>query len=290
MIVPAPEISVVICTLDGASTINEALDSLAAQVTEISWELVVSDNGSTDSTQSAVRGHPILGAGARIVDASGRRGLAHARNVGAAAARGTFVTFVDDDDVVDPEWLQALTEALRERRFVGSAMAYDRLNDASTMVGRAAFQSTELGSFAGFAVVNGAGFGVERELWDAVGGNDESFDISCEDFDFAIRVQRECGVAPVLAERAVYHYRQRAGAWRAFRQGRRYGKGQVQLAARHDPGRTSNDVRRALRMWWWILTRAPFHLFSDRRTMWARQLGLRVGRLEGSITERTWYP
>ena len=284
-----PEVSVIICTLDGESTIAQTMDSLAGQITDVSWELIVSDNGSTDATRTVVNAHPSLGQRARIVDSSERRGLAYARNVGVAAAQGRFVAFVDDDDVVDPEWLQQLTEAMRAHRFVGSAMAYDQLNDPSTMVGRQAFQSTELGSFAGFVVVNGA-CGVERELWDAVGGNDESFDTSCEDFDFAIRVQRQCGVVPVLAERAVYHYRQRAGAWRSFRQGRRYGRGQVRLAARHHLERAPNDVRRALRMWWWILTRAPFHLFSDRRTMWARQLGLRAGRLEGSIAERTWYP
>ena len=56
-----PEVSVIICTLNGADTISEALDSLAVQETDVEWELIVSDNGSTDDTRTIVRAHPALG-------------------------------------------------------------------------------------------------------------------------------------------------------------------------------------------------------------------------------------
>jgi glycosyltransferase involved in cell wall biosynthesis len=285
-----PETSVIICTLNGAATIRGALDSLAAQRTDVEWELVVSDNGSTDDTRDVVRSHPVLGDRARIVDASDRRGLSHARNVGVAAARGRFVAFVDDDDEVAPDWLEQLTRALRRHRFVGSRMEYRKLNAAADMVGRAEFQSQSLGSVLGFPVVNGA-CGIERGLWEAAGGNDKSVTPSGEDFDFAIRVQRKCGVVPVLATRAVYHYRQRSGLRASFRQGRRYGYGHVILFARHSSEPLSRaEARRALRMWWWVLSRAPFHVASSRRAVWARQLGMRIGRIQGSIAMWVWCP
>jgi glycosyltransferase involved in cell wall biosynthesis len=285
-----PEVSVIICTLDGAETITGALDSLAAQETDVEWELIVSDNGSTDHTLDVVRAHAVFGDRVRVVDSSDRRGLSHARNVGVTSARGRFVAFVDDDDEVASDWLEELTRALRVHRFVGSRMEYRKLNSPEAMIGRAEFQSDSLGSIFGYTVVNGA-CGVERVLWKQVGGNDEDLTVSAEDFDFAIRLQRDLDVRPFLAERAVYHHRQRGGLMKSFRQGRRYGVGHATLFARYGPDTVSPEqARRARHMWWWLLSRAPLRPFSKSGAAWARHLGIRIGRLEGSFRQRRWCP
>lgn len=285
---PSPELSVIMCTLDGAETIGGALDSLAAQDTDVVWELVVSDNGCSDGTLDVVRSHT-LGDGALIVDSSDVRGLAHARNVGVAVSSGRFVAFLDDDDEIAPDWVTAITRAVRNDRYVGSRMEYAALNGSSQMEGRAPFQSESLGSLFGHTVVNGA-CAIERELWDLVDGNDETLTHTGEDFDFSIRVQRASGITPTLARDATYHHRQRLTTPAAFRQGWRYGYGHAQLWARYGDRRTAADRRWTRHMWWWVVTRAPFRLWSPRRITWARQLGLRLGRLHGSIVERRWYP
>jgi glycosyltransferase involved in cell wall biosynthesis len=284
-------ISVVLCTHNGAATIADQLDALTSQRVTVEWELVVVDNCSTDRTVEIVNRFIENGAACRIVDARDQRGLAYARNVGARAARFPIVAFCDDDDIVGDGWIDALAAGVARHRFAASRMEYDRLNPPETMMGRSAFQQAELSTMFGYRLSNGA-LAIERALWDQVGGNDESLVRTGEDFDFSIRVQRDCGVKPVLVPDAVYHYRQRQGMNASFVQGRAYGSAHVLLYRRY--GRESTEVGRervrALHDWGWLITRAPLVLFSSRRSAWARRLGLRVGRLGGSLQHRVWYP
>ncbi len=48
------EHSVVMVCLNGAETLGEALESLAAQEADVDWELVYVDNGSTDASRAIV--------------------------------------------------------------------------------------------------------------------------------------------------------------------------------------------------------------------------------------------
>src|SRR5207248_1597199 len=70
--------------------------------------------------------------GLRIVDACERRSLAHAKNRGAAEARGDLLAFCDGDDVVLPGWLEALVDAARTADVVGGTFELETLNDPLT--------------------------------------------------------------------------------------------------------------------------------------------------------------
>jgi len=64
------------------------------------WEVIVSNNGSTDETVAIVEQYQDKLPNLRIVDSSDQRGAAHARNVGALAAAGEALAFCDADDEV----------------------------------------------------------------------------------------------------------------------------------------------------------------------------------------------
>ena len=181
-----------------------------------------------------------------------------------------------------------MAKALEQYPYVASRMDYADLNDHRVMRGRAEFQSEELAQLFGYTVSNGA-IGVHRDLWMRLGGNDETLATVGEDFDFAIRAQKQFGIEPVLVPDAVYHYRQRAGTRSTFSQARRYGRSHVALLRRHGALRLdrSQELRRAGRDWWWILTRSVLLVRPDRRVRWTRRAGMRCGRLEGSVRERT---
>lgn len=284
------DLSVILCSLNGSETIGAQLEALQRQHTSHSFEVVVVDNGSTDGTADIVRGVAVDDPRFRLVSAPERQNLSYARNVGVAAAQAPAVAFCDDDDLVSDGWVEGLVTALRDSAFVASALEYERLNDAERLVGRSRFQSEVIGQMFGLAVTNGA-IAIERALWDSVGGNDEAFGTTGEDFDFAMRVFEETGVRPSLADGAVYHYRLRDGSRGAFRQARRFGRSHAQLYARHGRGRVdvSENTRQALRDWWWITTRAPFALAGVRRENWAMRAGRRVGRLQGSLRFRVLW-
>jgi hypothetical protein len=103
-----PMISVVIPTYNSGEFILRTLSSVLAQ-TYRDFEIVVSDDGSTDGTLDAVRtflgGFP--GISWRLVENS-HGGPGAARNAGILAASGEWVAFLDSDDVWFPEKLSCV--------------------------------------------------------------------------------------------------------------------------------------------------------------------------------------
>lgn len=88
-----PAFSVVIPAYNAAQTLAEALDSVFDQKTDLPFEVVLVDDGSTDSTPQIARSYR----GLRYV-AKKNGGEASARNAGLRAARSPIVTFLDADD------------------------------------------------------------------------------------------------------------------------------------------------------------------------------------------------
>jgi glycosyltransferase involved in cell wall biosynthesis len=94
-------VSVVIPTYNGQRYILATLDSVLAQKHR-PLEILVVDDGSTDSTKEIVRDYaPEV----RLIEQE-RRGHPAARNVGIRAATGEFLGFVDHDDLWSPDKLE----------------------------------------------------------------------------------------------------------------------------------------------------------------------------------------
>ena len=106
------KLSVIIPLFNDAEYIAIQLNALANQNWSEPWELIVSDNGSTDGSLRVVEQYRKRIPNLRIVDSSDMRGAAHARNVGATAALSDNLAFCDADDEVAPGWLKAMGEAL----------------------------------------------------------------------------------------------------------------------------------------------------------------------------------
>lgn len=90
-----PYLSVIVPLYDGARYIAETLTSLQQQEGAERIEVVVVDDGSTDDGPAIVAAHPV---GARLVRQA-NRGVAAARNRGCLEARGTWLAFLDQDDL-----------------------------------------------------------------------------------------------------------------------------------------------------------------------------------------------
>jgi glycosyltransferase involved in cell wall biosynthesis len=287
----ALDLTVILPVRNGAATIAQQLDALMSSEWDGSWEVLIVDNGSTDATPELVASYVLRDDRVRVTQALDHAGLSYARNVGVAHARGRAVAFCDDDDRVDPKWVAAMGEALREHRVVASHMVYETMSGPAALDGRADFQSKDVERLFGLPVVNGA-TGWNRALWLELGGNDESMRTTGEDFDMALRAHLEAGVEPYFAEAAVYHCRRRTGFKATFRQARAYGWSHVELYRRFGQGRVDRrrELRRALTTWYWLVKAFPTLRRADARTIWAWRAGQRVGRLEGCIRSRTLWP
>ena len=76
--------------------------------------------------------------------------MSHARNVGAAAARGELLAVCDGDDVVEPGWLSAFVAASPEHDLMGGAFDERTLNPPPVRAWRAPRPDTGLTSSGGF--------------------------------------------------------------------------------------------------------------------------------------------
>ena len=88
------DVSVVIPTHNRAQLVKEAIDSVLAQSQPVR-EIIVVDDGSTDATKNLLSNY---GAKIQALYESGK-GASAARNLGMRAATGTWIAFLDDDDV-----------------------------------------------------------------------------------------------------------------------------------------------------------------------------------------------
>jgi hypothetical protein len=104
------DVSVVVCTRNGAPRVRAHLGTVAAAVRAagVEAELIVVDNGSTDDTVTAARQ---AASDVHIVLAP-KPGLARARNAGVIAARGRAVLFTDDDVDTPIDWVTRMSTPL----------------------------------------------------------------------------------------------------------------------------------------------------------------------------------
>lgn len=286
-----PDVSVILCTHNGAASILDQVDAVLAQETDRSFELVVVDNDSSDGTGDLVRSHTGGDQRVRVIRATERRRLGYARNAGAAAARSDLITFVDDDDRVGEGWLQALAEGLDESPIVAMRLILDEINEPAAAQSRGHRQVYGIDDFYGIPVASF--IALPRELFFGAGGNDEDLP-SAEDVDFAVRLFQTYGITPTWCPDATYHYRLRPDPRSAYRQGVSYGKAMPTVYRRwrnHCPRPVSTrDTVAALRDIVRLAAMTPLALRDDAREMrWAYRSGIRVGRLRGSLRERVLY-
>ena len=112
-----------------------------------------------------------------------------------------------------------------------------------------------------------------------------------EDTDFSLRAS-EHGVDPVFVGDAVLHFRLRSDVRGAFRRGRHLGKSSVKTYVRWGRALGAQRDRTGVlvRSWIGYVLRLPTLGNRGRRLVYAQQLGRRVGRLQGSLAARVWYP
>ena len=114
-----PLVSVIIPTRNRAALLERALESVFSQWglgVEFDLDVIVVDDGCTDSTAAVLAEFPEV----RCVRLSSHRGASAARNAGIEASRGTFVCFLDDDDVWLPGRLRLQIRVLERHPEAGA--------------------------------------------------------------------------------------------------------------------------------------------------------------------------
>jgi glycosyltransferase involved in cell wall biosynthesis len=285
------EVSVVIPYRNAAAHIRDQLEALATQEVEGAWEVVLADNGSDDdSRQIAETFSDRLNL--RLVDASARIGSAFARNLGAQAASGKKLIFVDADDEVAPGYVAAIARALDSHDFVTSAFDHEALNPEWVRLAHGpTWRDEENPLFVQFGVLPFAGgsIGVSRPAFEAVGGFPEYLGRM---YDIALSWEIQfAGTELYYVPDAVYRVRYRDSLRELFRQGVAGGADAALLYLHY---RTRGMVRRTIMdaaKSWLRLARAlgRVRTKADLAPL-ALQLGREIGRALGSLRHSVFFP
>ena len=211
----------VVVTWQGAEFLAACLDSLAAQTVE--HELIVVDNASTDGTADVLAGYPA----ARVLRTERNLGFAGGAEAGLRAAHGTFVAFLNDDAVAEPDWLAALLRAITEDDRIAAVTSLMLLagseppvvNNAGVVLlptlegaDRAAgADPAEVGGPADVFGFSGGAAMLRRSAALAVGGFPERFFLYYEDTDLSWRL-RLSGWSIRYEPTAVVHHRHAASS------------------------------------------------------------------------------
>jgi glycosyltransferase involved in cell wall biosynthesis len=232
-----PSVSVVIPCRNAADTLTAQLDALLRQTYRGRWEVLISDNGSTDQTRQLAERYAHRLPGLRVIDCRDRPGAGYARNVAAAASTADRLVFCDADDEVAPDWLEQMMLALDRDRFVAGRLDAAKLNSAAVVRSRTLPQSTGLQESPfgpGLPHASAENMGIHHKIFAAIGGFDADVRI-LEDTDLCWRVQL-AGTPLAFAERAVVHVRLRSTFSGMWKQGWGYGHADALLEERYGPG------------------------------------------------------
>ncbi|MFD1814794.1 glycosyltransferase [Rhodococcus gannanensis] len=285
-------VSVIIPVRNGLPHIDEQLRALADQDYAGDWEVIVSDNGSTDGTREHLESHAVTSTlDLTLVDSSARTGVSHARNVGACAARGDLFVFFDADDRVRPDCLTNLVDAAQGFDAVSGALVTTEINSVAVAKSRRIFPPDKPWEMAaGIPTLPGANHAVWRHAHNGTGGWDESLTAS-EDNDFAWRLQRS-GYTIGHSADAIVDYRLRSPCRQVWNQGMAYGEGEVDIRVKHVGDELfpafPNPLRFPLTLVGFIAKNPLLPMLVTRtpRRYWLFSLGYEVGRIRGSIRHR----
>lgn len=205
-------VSVVIPTYNRAKFLAQALTSFQDQ-TRIPHQLLVIDDGSTDETESVVRGFP---SATYLRKENG--GKSSALNMSLDHVSGDYVWFFDDDDVAESDALERLVSALELNPECGFAFGTFAMRatqglDLGPAVGASsvpdfAHQSQFLALMEG-CFLSGATLMARTSCYREIGGFDERFRRS-QDYQMALRLaHRWEGV--LVQGGPLFHYRRHEG-------------------------------------------------------------------------------
>lgn len=160
-------ISIVTPTYNRAHLIPKTIESVQKQ-TYTDWELIIVDDGSTDATEKTIQ--PFLKDTRISYIKKENSGATHTRNVGAAHAKGDFITFLDSDDEAYPNWLQSIHQLTDDTTAIICAGAIKKMPDGQLLKEepwpcRFFGQNLKLKFTCGSLVIS-------RAVFEAVGGYD----------------------------------------------------------------------------------------------------------------------
>lgn len=213
------EVSIIIPVLNQWNYTSQCLAALFRLTPPHDYEIIVIDNGSTDDTKKGLEALCTKHEHLRVITNESNQGYAIANNQGAALAQGRYLILLNNDTIVEPEWLPPLLHAVAQPGvgLVGPRLLFPlsrKVNHAGYSFDRPTLTYTNRWCFApeDLPEVNkelevlallGACLCIRRSLFTEVGGFEN---YGLEDIDLSLKIrERNLSVRYIPTSTVLHH-------------------------------------------------------------------------------------
>lgn len=224
-VIQSPLVSLIIPTKDAWQLVKACIESILEKTRYENYEILLIDNGSTEQESLAyfeqVSQHPKV----RLLKYDHPFNYSAINNFGVKQAKGEVIGLINNDiEVISGDWLTYMVGHAQRKDIgcVGAKLYYsdDRVQHAGVVMGYGGgaghahkyfprFHTGYLNRLVAthrFSAVTAACLIVEREIFEKVGGLNETLAVAFNDVDFCLRV-RELGYSNLYcAEAELYHH------------------------------------------------------------------------------------
>lgn len=204
---PEALITVAIPCYNGEKTIERCVNSILAQEYR-NFELLIINDGSKDNTPEIVEALAKTDERARVIHQE-NRGLSATRNRGIAEAKGEYISFIDADDYICPDYLSKLYKAIVSEKAELAVCKYYTSEQPDHDGGIYAISRDEMYKELLIPTDNIAAFAWNRLYrLDIIRDNDLSYDARIygnEDALFNYQYLKYCDTVAVV-DKALYNY------------------------------------------------------------------------------------
>ena len=213
-----PLVSVIIPVYNCEKYLKETIESVIAQ-TEKNWEIIAVNDGSKDGSQEILKEYETLDPVRIRVISVENGGVSRARNTGANLAKGTFLAFLDHDDLWSPHKLEHQMNMFSVDSSLSLSFTNQTLIDEHGKTIKDScyifdhrhrgyvFELLVLGDFIPISSVM-----VKRDIFLNMGGFDPQFAIA-EDWDFLLKVTRDFPVDYIDEPLVLYRLHKESGTF-----------------------------------------------------------------------------
>jgi GT2 family glycosyltransferase len=203
-----PKVSIIIPTRDGMEVLRPCIESLLSVTDYNNYEVIILDNGSEEKETLRYLERLSKKDNFKIVRDIGEFNYSRINNIAVGHSTGELICLLNNDiKIIDKAWLTEMVSiAIREEvGCVGAKLLYPdgTLQHAGVILGLGGYAAHSHRGLSGNApgyfcraqvrqqlsAVTGACLLIKRDIYNEVGGLDESFQVAYNDVDFCLRVQ-----------------------------------------------------------------------------------------------------